>query len=364
MAIVGMALFASAAAQASPRERKDDVLQQAERLRDSDAWRVRMQAAVYLGQSGDIRARRALGRALDDTHYAVRAACIRGLATIGDARDISAIVDRLTDPEPYVATAARHALDVWPIDAVEDALIRLLKTHPDPQVRLVIAERLAERLTPAVRDALLEIMGDPEEVGRFAASTLESLPEATARTLFLRGLQMPSYRVQAVAIDALGHLDDPSVVEPVARLLGARSPEVSRAAARALTRLRRHIDAKTYLTVARRSRDRKARAHALRIVGVLGGEEASSIILFAMDDKDITVRGAAVAALVDLRDLRAIPKLKEMKNQRENARIVALVRSTLAHLTRLERLDRPEQRLDRPRRLQPIEPAERASSES
>ena len=36
---------------------------------------------------------------LDDTHYAVRAACIRA-SRPSRARDISAIVDRLTDPRP------------------------------------------------------------------------------------------------------------------------------------------------------------------------------------------------------------------------------------------------------------------------
>ncbi|MBK8013831.1 MAG: HEAT repeat domain-containing protein [Deltaproteobacteria bacterium] len=335
-AIALLGVFSPVLASAQ-QERGLQVLHQLERLRDSDNWRTRMQAAVYISGSRDVRARRALGRALDDTHYAVRAACVRGLASIGDARDVAAVVDRLADPESYVSMEARRALERWPIDTIEDTLIRLLKTHPDSQVRRTIAERLAERVTPAVADALLEAMADADEAGRFAGSVLGALPDATARRVFLRGLQMPSYRVQAAAIDALGHLDDPSVVEPIARLIGARSPEVSRAAARSLARLRKHIDAKTYLMVARRSRDRRARAHALRIAGVVGGEEASSAIFFAMDDKDITVRGAAVAALVDLRDPRAIPKLKEMKGRRENARIIALIRSTMAHLARLQR---------------------------
>ena len=95
---------------------------------------------------------------------------------------------------------------------------------------------------------------------------------------------MPSYRVQAVAIDALGHLDDRFGRQ--ARPAASSGPIPGSPPAAHFThapRLRRHIDAKTYLTVARRARPKtRARASHRRR---RGGEEASSIILFAMDDK-------------------------------------------------------------------------------
>src|SRR5687768_4457214 len=148
-----------------------------DQLRDADEWTTRMEAAVLLGRSGDIRARKPLMRALEDTHYAVRAATIRALSKLRDPRAIKPLLDRIGDDEPYVRTEARRALAQFDLEDAHPYLLHALRRHPDPQVRLAAAERLAESDDPTTRAAMLDATGDDSDVGRFAVSVLRALPQ-------------------------------------------------------------------------------------------------------------------------------------------------------------------------------------------
>lgn len=290
---------------------------------------------MLLGRSGDIRARRPLERALLDPHYAVRAAAVRALANLGDVRAVPSILDLLGDDEPFVRLEARRMLERFPLEDARPYLIHALRRHADERVRLASAERLAEGATPEVVEVLLDATADVDQVARFATSVLSALPEEHAVTTFLGGLQHPDYRVQIASLRTLADMGVPRAVEPIVAMLDSRVPEVTLAAAQALRSLAEHIDRQRFVVAALRAKDRFERARAFKVLGVLGGEEAARLLLNAMDDPDVLVRGAAVAGSHNLGDIRAIPKLEEMKKHEENARIRTLVRTTLAALVKL-----------------------------
>ncbi len=312
-----------------------DVLELVERLREGESYKTRAEAALQLGRSDDIRAREPLQRALGDEHYAVRTAALRALVHLGDVRAIPSMLDLYGDDELFVRLEARKTLARFPIDDARPYLIASLNRHPDERVRLGCAERLAEAPTREALTALLEATGEPGELGRFASSVIASQPEPEAVGLLLEGLEDLDYRVQVAAIRTLAEIGAEDATEPLITKLDSRVPEVTLAAAHALRSFRDHIDHKKYFVAARRSKNRFARAQALKVLGVLGGDEAATLLLTAMNDQDVLVRGAAIHGLSLIGDVRAIPKLLEMKKLEENARIITLVRSTLGYLERV-----------------------------
>ena len=330
MAILLMGLVALAAI---PPAHAASFRENVDALARAKDWRTRMAAATALGRLRDTRARRPLVTALNDIHYAVRAASIRALTRLGDPRGVVAIVDRLDDEEPFVRREARRALEHFPLDVCRDILLDTLRRHDASRARLGAAERLAESSAPDIVSAMVDVAGDRNEVGRFARSYLMALPEAP--TVFREALDHPDYRVQKTAIQALAELGDGVSTEALVAKLDSKVPEVTLAAAAALRRLADHVDRRKYFVLARRA-DRFRRARALKVVGALGGQEASALLLNALDDPDVLIRGAAVAGLAAIGDVRAIPKLTEMRKLEENARIIALVKITLTQLKRAQ----------------------------
>lgn len=311
------------------------LLQLIDQLREEDRWKSRAEAAMLLGRSKDFRARKPLTRALEDGHYAVRTAALRSLAHLGDVRAIPAILDRFADQEPFVRIQAEKALDRFQVEAARPYLIRALRRHASPAVRLGAAMRLAESRHPDALEALLDATGDVDEVSRFAVSSIRALPEKDAVALFFQGLDHGDYLVQIASLTALADMDVPRAAEQVVVLLDSKVPEVTLAAGKALKALESHLNRQKYFVMARRSKNDFERARALKVLGFIGGEEASRLLLNALDHPDVLVRGAAVSGLSSLADVRAIPKLREMKKHEENARIIGLVRKTLAYLERV-----------------------------
>jgi HEAT repeat protein len=311
------------------------VLSLIDQLRDEGDWKARMEAAVALGRSSDIRATRPLENALHDPHYAVRIAAIRSLTNVGDARAIPSILERLDDDEPFVRREARAAIDVFDVDIARPYFIHALRRSPSVEVRLASAERLASDRTKEGLRALLDAIGDDDAIGRFAIAAIRSLPGDDASDLFLEGLDASDYGVQVASIRALDEIDTPRAIEPLIRLLDSEVAEVTIAATDALGDLADRIDKRKMLVLARRASSRFERARAMKVLGIIGGEDAALLLLNALDDPDVLVRGAAVAAIANLEEVRAIPKLLDMKKNEANGRIIALVRRTLVNLKRI-----------------------------
>jgi HEAT repeat protein len=323
-----------------PPEQK--LLAMIDQLRDDDRWSMRLEAAAYLGRTGDIRVRKPLIRALADTHYGVRAAAIRALTKLQDPRAIKDLIDRFGDDEPFVASEARQSVELFDVDVARPYLVRALKRHIDPRVRLGAAELLAADGDSSATRALLEAIGDEDEVGKFAVETIRQMPRERAIALFLIALQQEDYGVQVAAIRALVELDTALAADPLIDLLASEVPEVTIAATQGLRTLAKHVDKNKWLVLAKRAGSRFERARALKVLGVIGGEEAANLLLAALDDPDVLVRGAAVNGIASLGDLRAIEKLTEMKKNEDNGRIISLVRTTLLNLRRLREKGKSE----------------------
>ncbi len=319
----------------SPALAEPGLLAHVERLRDADDWQQRMEAALALGRSGDFRARKPLLRALDDPHYAVRAAAIRALALAGDLRAAPSILELLADDEPFVRLEAEKGLARFDPLELQPYLLHALAHHPDSRIQLAVIERLAQHPEPHVLEALLEATGSGDELARMAVGVILERPRAQAVALFTQGLTATDYGVQVASVTALGSLNATESVEPILSLLDSRVPEVSLAATETLRTLSPAIDRSQHLVRGLRGQ-RFERARSLKILGILGGEEANLILLNALEDPDVLIRGAAVAGLGASGDRRAIPKLEIMKKNEDNARIISLIRGTLAQLLRRE----------------------------
>ena len=100
-ALVSIALSAPA------KPRLDDLTA---RLGSSD-FRVRVQAALELGRSGDSRALEPLVGALDDRNASVRAAAAAALGKLGDTRGRAPLAEHRSDSSSAVRSEIKNALD-------------------------------------------------------------------------------------------------------------------------------------------------------------------------------------------------------------------------------------------------------------
>jgi hypothetical protein len=110
-------------------------------LLSSSDFRIRVNAALVLGRSGDTSAREPLERALADAHPAVRIAAATALGYLGDPRAIEALERRLpAEPSPGAAAQIHASLDrlrraaAPDADVAEPATARVLP----PGVRYVV----------------------------------------------------------------------------------------------------------------------------------------------------------------------------------------------------------------------------------
>ncbi len=326
--LISLCLSATVVAAPGPRRLQKAV----ETLRDANRWQARLEAAVALGAFEDPRAYRHLVGALKDQHFAVRAAALRALVRLQDPRALPRILESLTDDEPFVRSEARKAVVRFDFEDARPYLVRALRRHPDARVRLTACERLAELPDAATVEVLLDATGDPPPVGRYAAGVLAALPLAQASRAFTAGLDHQDYVVQVASIQALSDLGVAESVPALIAKLDARVPDVVLAAAEALRTLRDHIDGKKYRVSALRAKERFRRVRALKVLGVLGEEEDRRLLMGALDDPDVMVRGAAVTALGNLNEGRALPKLTQMRASSDNARILSSLKATLRRL--------------------------------
>ncbi len=165
-------------------------------------WQVRKMSAEILGRLGDRRACAPLIEALDDEDTAV---CIAAIAALGAIRDCSST----------------------------DALLPCLH-HPVQEIRLAAVDVLGhmddDRAVPALIDRFRH------EVWTQRERIVESLARLGQRGLepMVSGLEHPNPRVRIGIAETLGFLRDEGAVDPLIRALGDQDPVVRSTAARSL----------------------------------------------------------------------------------------------------------------------------------
>ncbi len=209
------------------------------------------------------------------THF--RLAAWRGLVRADSDRRSERIATALADDDATLRAAARQALaELGQRQVVQACVDRWASLPADSQV------------------AVLDMLGP------FGASMF---PTALA------ALHSSDSSVRVAGLLALGEMNTPRAVAPLAQALGRGGPAERLAAREALTRLHGpDIDAALNDAIAQAT-DARSRAELLNVLGQRGETNASDVLLAYAADTDEPVRLAALAALQKLAPEAALDRL-------------------------------------------------------
>ncbi|MCF6361802.1 MAG: HEAT repeat domain-containing protein [Gammaproteobacteria bacterium] len=280
---------------------------------DDDAWDsnwdIQRKAVQALGYQRVAKAVAPLTALLDDEDAQVdETDSLLALARIGGAGE-ELVIQRLQNGSTRERRRAAHALGQPCSPTGAHALGRALQ-DPEPEVRAVAAEALANNGQGRYLGALLLLLRDPaDEVRETALKMIDKLSSHVSAELdvqqLLPLLSDPSTRVRAAALHVLqGHLPDPLEAETQACLVGLLSDSEPLVAAAALPHALRlegpDIDGILLNLLADEQRDPAVRQQAALALG--NRPQTSEEILTALDctinDHEPIVRWAALQALM------------------------------------------------------------------
>ena len=331
----GTRLRAEESDAAPPEATRDAYVQRLiEALNHDDAYKVRLQAAVLLGRSKDSRAVEPLLAALsNDSEGTVRAAAATALGNLGQPRAISPLMQRLAlDSQTFVREAAAAAVRRFPRDK---ALPYVMSTYgsEDPAVRKQVLLYMTSEPSAMMEPVLISALGDDGEVFAPAAQAVLRMPPEEALHLLSAGVRHRDPSVRRGAVQVLRTLATAEATQIILDVYerDIEVDEVRNATRQALRDLRRYLPLQQVLNDVA-SQDRHERAHALKLLGVLGGEPAQAAIMQALHADDVYIRGTAVLALGELGDPTGIPPLEKFADDPANQSILGVVRKALKQL--------------------------------
>lgn len=307
-------------------------------LRDSDGYKVRLQAAVLLGQHGDTRAVTPLIATLSkDSESLVRAAAAAALGKLGDPSSIGALVrQQVLDNDTVVRQEATLAVARFDRTVLVAPLARVYDEAEEAPVRQQTVHYLgAIEREPRADAVLRNALGDASPaVAAEAQTAILHRPEDAALSLLQGALDDRSASVRRGAVRALGATGSRTAAQAIIGVFerDVEVEEVRREAEGALRRLRAQVPLAAIVAEARTSPLKHARARALKILGIIGGNEAREVLVQALVDDDVYVRGNAVMAIATLGDASLVPTLEKMAGEASNKKIAHLVQRTLARL--------------------------------
>lgn len=303
-------------------------------LNHDDAYKVRLQAAVLLGRSKDSRAVEPLLVALsNDGEGTVRAAAATALGALSEPRAISPLMQRLAlDSESYVREAAAAAVRRFPRDR---ALPYVMATYgsEDPAVRKQVLLYMTNEPSAMMEPVLVSALGDDGEVFAPAAQAVLRMPPEEALHLLSAGVRHRDPAVRRGAVQVLRSLGTAEATQVILEVYerDIEVDEVRVATRQALRELRRYLPLQQVLGEVT-SQDRHERAHAIKLLGVLGGDPAQQAVQQALHADDVYIRGTAVLALAELGDPAGISSLEKLADDPANQSILGLVRKAIKQL--------------------------------
>ncbi|HEB93041.1 MAG TPA: hypothetical protein ENI94_06165 [Gammaproteobacteria bacterium] len=280
---------------------------------DDDAWDsnwdVQRKAVQALGYLRVTEAVAPLTALLDEEDAQVdETDTLLALARIGDAGE-EVVIQRLQNGTTRERRRAAHALGQPCSPSGARALGRALQ-DPEPEVRAVAAEALANNGQGRYLGALLLLLRDPaDEVREIALKMASKLSSQANAELDVQQL-LPllgdsSTRVRAAALHVLqGHLPDPLDSETQARMISLLSdaePMVATAAIPHAPRLENpDVDAVLLALLADEQRDPAVRQQAALALGKRPqiSEEVLTALDNAINDHEPVVRWSALQALM------------------------------------------------------------------
>ncbi|RPI63326.1 MAG: HEAT repeat domain-containing protein, partial [Planctomycetaceae bacterium] len=283
-------------------------------LTDSNNNRgVRLVACQLLASYADPKAVEALcGIVAGDNVPRVRRMAAFALGRIGDAGAVDSLIELLTtdnykpdaNPQPTPLTGlklpASEELDIYKREAREQAMISLA---------LIGGEKAADALLQASDNSQPEIRGK-------AIQLLAEMGDKRAADLVIAGLADSNYHVASGAVNACRFIDDPRVVEPLAKFVASNRNDY--------TPMKTHelggsIVTKSYYSEA------ALRLLAMTILNDRWPKEARPVLLTRLKDSDMAIAGRAAEYLAEVNDKSAIPDIINLlENGRgDGARIAA-----------------------------------------
>ena len=306
-----------------------------EALRADESYKVRLQAAVFLGRSDDERAFEPLVNALNnDDKYLVRASAAIALSNLNDPRAISHIIKHIaTDPEVFVREEALRALAKFDRDEALPYVVAAFGAD-DPTVRREAVLYLAEAPSPQAQQVLIRALGDTPEIFEVAKKATLDMPPPEALKFLEAALDHRDASVRRGAVIVLHSM---ATAESAALILKVYERDIEADGVRnetrtALRELRKFLPITQFVKDAQDNPSKHERTKALKLLGVVGGDEAKNVLTSALSDQDVYVRGNAVMAMGELGDSSVLPALEKLEADPSNQRILHLVRHALKQL--------------------------------
>ncbi len=193
---------------------------------------------------------------------------------------------------------------------------------------------MATPITPDTEPVLERAMGDSPENFEIAKTAIVQLPPDREMALLQRGIDHHDASVRRGAVNVLRVVGTQDAAKMVLAVY-ERDIEVEevRAAARdALRAMRNLLPVQQFVKEAQSSSERYARARAIKLLGVVGGDDAEKVLIAASNDDEIYIRGSAVLAMQYLGSQSVIPTLEKLAADPDNSRILLQIRSVLKHL--------------------------------
>lgn len=245
-----------------------------------------------------------------------RARLIRALQTAAEQRlrlDFSALNHlALADADPQVRLAGVQAALEDRSPALLQALLKLVQSDPETDVRQAAAEDLARftllaelddldaEQTARLRARLQAVVQDEEQAPRVRASALAALGYFSDTEIAERlASAFSDQSLRLGAIRGMGRSADPRWTDRLMPVLGSDDPQLRVEAARALGEIE---DERAVSPLVEVIDDpvREVRLAVIEALGQIGGEEAREALLYVAEDPDDAIREAAEHALEDI----------------------------------------------------------------
>jgi HEAT repeat protein len=237
-----------------------------------------------------------------DPDPGVRAAAARALGRL-QPLDVSALETALEDSTPAVRLEAAAGL----VRCGRDDLLARLAAALEPAAgesagrSAAEAAALLEEDGPAAGEAAPLRLGGPGQAQRLhAVSLLAELAHPYSEAALAGALGDPAWRVRAAAAEALRRLPGSGITAALRPALEDPHPAVRQAAALTLADQGALGLQWRFVTLLEEGRTPALRAAAAETLGRLGAAETTDALAAALNDKDLAVALAAVAALGDL----------------------------------------------------------------
>jgi serine/threonine-protein kinase len=222
-------------------------------------------------------------------------------------KDLIALLDKVTStsrPMIYRIIDQHATIDTIPL------LVAKTKSN-EPMVRAFVASALSRFNTKSTRNALTQLLSDPNKNVREAAlRALGKLKAFDAVELICQALMDPDLTVQSTAIETLVEINAPETFKYLIEVLQDESEYVRRAAVEVLNEIGDQRAIKDLLK-ALRDADWWVKVRAADALGTIGGPKVIDAVLVLIKDEDEFLRRTAVEILNTSKDQKAFDKLVE-----------------------------------------------------